>query len=83
MKDKIYLVTGAAGFLGGTICRELLNNGAHVRALVLPNDPARQYLSKQIDVVEGDLCDIESLRSFFSVPAGTAYCQYCYGQSRV
>lgn len=71
MKDKIYLVTGAAGFLGGTICRELLNNGAHVRALVLPNDPARQYLSKQIDVVEGDLCDIESLRSFFSVPAGT------------
>ena len=37
-QDKVYLVTGAAGFLGGTICRELLESGAYVRALVLPND---------------------------------------------
>ncbi|MBQ5668007.1 MAG: NAD-dependent epimerase/dehydratase family protein, partial [Peptococcaceae bacterium] len=30
MNDKVYLVTGAAGFLGGTICRELLESGAYV-----------------------------------------------------
>ncbi|MBQ2369908.1 MAG: NAD-dependent epimerase/dehydratase family protein, partial [Peptococcaceae bacterium] len=70
MNDKVYLVTGAAGFLGGTICRELLESGAYVRALVLPNDPARAYVPDSIDVVEGDICDMDSLRRFFDVPEG-------------
>ena len=35
MKEKMYLVTGAAGFLGGTICRELIARGDRVRALSL------------------------------------------------
>ena len=70
MNDKVYLVTGAAGFLGGTICRELLESGAYVRALVLPNDPARAYVPDSIDVVEGDICDMDSLHRFFDVPEG-------------
>ncbi|MBQ5668655.1 MAG: SDR family NAD(P)-dependent oxidoreductase, partial [Peptococcaceae bacterium] len=68
--DKVYLVTGAAGFLGGAICRELLEKGADVRALVLPNDPAKQYVPENIDIVEGDICDMDSLRRFFDVPEG-------------
>ena len=68
--DKVYLVTGAAGFLGGAICRELLEKGAAVRALVLPNDPAKQYVPENIDIVEGDICDMDSLRRFFDVPEG-------------
>ena len=63
--DKVYLVTGAAGFLGGAICRELLEKGADVRALVLPNDPAKQYVPENIDIVEGDICDMDSLRLFY------------------
>lgn len=69
--NKVYLVTGAAGFLGGNICRELVERGEQVRALVLPNDASKKYLSEKIDVVEGDLCDMDSLRHFFDVPAGT------------
>ena len=38
------LVTGAAGFLGGTICRQLVDRGDDVRAFVLPNDPAMKYV---------------------------------------
>jgi dihydroflavonol-4-reductase len=38
MAKKMYLVTGAAGFLGGTICRQLVARGDMVRAFVLPND---------------------------------------------
>ena len=68
--DKVYLVTGAAGFLGGAICRELLEKGADVRALVLPNDPAKQYIPENIDIVEGDICDMDSLRRFFDVSEG-------------
>ena len=65
MKNKIYLVTGAAGNLGGNICRQLLEKGERVRGLVLPNDPTGKYLPKEVDVVYGDLLDVPSLEEFF------------------
>ena len=65
MKNKIYLVTGAAGNLGGNICRQLLEKGERVRGLVLPNDPAEKYLPKEVEVIHGDLLDVPSLEEFF------------------
>ncbi len=65
-----YLVTGAAGFLGGTICRQLIEKGEDVRALVLPGDPAKKYVPQKAEIVEGDLCDRESLEKFFTVEEG-------------
>lgn len=64
----LYLVTGAAGFLGSTVCRELIEQGSHVRAFILPNDPARKYVPEGVEILEGDLTSIESLRPFFAVP---------------
>ena len=66
-KEKIYLVTGAAGFLGGTVCRKLIERGENVRAFVLKNDPAIKYIPKEVEKIEGDLCDIKSLERFFNV----------------
>lgn len=71
MKNSIYLVTGAAGFLGGTVCRQLIARGDKVRAFVLPNDPAMKFVPKEAEICEGDLTNIESLKQFFAVPAGT------------
>lgn len=71
MAETMYLVTGAAGFLGGTICRQLIERGDKVRAFVLPNDKAMRFVPKEAEIVEGDLCDMESLRRFFTVPEGT------------
>lgn len=71
MTKTMYLVTGAAGFLGGTICRQLVERGEMVRAFVLPNDPALQFVPKEADVVEGDLCNIADVRKFFEVEEGT------------
>ncbi len=65
------LVTGAAGFLGGTICRHLIDRGDRVRAFVLPNDPARKYVPAEAEIVEGDLTDMASLEKFFTVEDGT------------
>ncbi len=71
MSNTMYLVTGAAGFLGGTICRQLVERGEKVRAFVLPNDRAMKFVPKEAEIVEGDLCDMESLQRFFAVPEGT------------
>ncbi len=69
-KDRMILVTGAAGFLGGTICRHLIDRGDKVRAFILPNDPAGRYVPDEAEVIEGDLTDMESLERLFSVPEG-------------
>ena len=64
----IYLVTGAAGFLGGTVCRQLIENGSKVRGFILPNDPARKFVPDGVEIFEGDLTDMESLKPFFDIP---------------
>lgn len=63
------MVTGAAGFLGGTICRQLVARGEKTRVLILPNDKAAGFIPKEAEICEGDLCDKESLRRFFDVPS--------------
>lgn len=71
MRNTMYLVTGAAGFLGGTICRELILRGESVRAFVLPGDKAAKFIPDAAEICEGDLCDMESLERFFSVDENT------------
>lgn len=70
MNDRIYLLTGAAGFLGSNICAQLLAEGKKVRALVLPNDKSVKYIPEEVEVTIGDLCDEGSLEPFFTVPEG-------------
>ena len=68
--NRYYLLTGAAGFLGTNICMQLLEQGCKVRALVLPNDKSVKFIPEQVEVVLGDLTDINSLDAFFNVPEG-------------
>lgn len=70
MSNRIYLVTGAAGFLGSNVCAQLLEKGEKVRALVLPNDKSVKYIPKEVEICLGDLCDENSLEAFFEVPEG-------------
>lgn len=71
MENTMYLVTGAAGFLGSTICRQLIARGDKVRAFVLPGDKAVKYLPEEVEVIEGDICEMADVKKFFAVPEGT------------
>ena len=72
MENRIYLVTGAAGFLGSNVCKQLLEKGERVRALVLPNDKSVKFIPKEVEICLGDLCNEDSLEEFFRVPKGTS-----------
>lgn len=56
------LVTGATGFIGGNLVRELLQQGFQVRALVRPSSSLATLSTLDVELVTGDLLDVESLR---------------------
>jgi len=55
------LVTGATGFIGGNLVRELLQQGFQVRALARKDSSRRNISDLEIDVAIGDLRDRTSL----------------------
>lgn len=57
------LVTGGTGFLGAHLVRELLKDGAAVKALVRKGSDRRNLDNVPVEVVEGDLLDPPSLAS--------------------
>jgi uncharacterized protein YbjT (DUF2867 family) len=58
------LVTGATGNVGRNVVEQLVNRGADVRALV--RDPSKAGFAASVEVVQGDLLDVDSLRSAMS-----------------
>lgn len=66
---KTFIVTGAAGFLGSVVCRQLVEQNQRVRALVLPNDHNAQHLPSEVEIFEGDVTDINTLKPLFDVEA--------------
>ena len=58
------VVTGAGGFLGGNLVRELLKQGHTVRAVIRKRTSGIDGLS--VETVTGDVRDIDSLHKAFS-----------------
>lgn len=77
--EKVYLVTGASGFLGSAIVRLLLRrNDGEVRVLLLPGDDARALKGLDVSRFEGDVADRSSLAPFFSGLEGRqSYVYHC------
>ena len=65
---KEYIVTGAAGFLGSAVVRELLCRGVkaeNIRALALENEKLPSDLPESVVWVRGDVTDDGSLGGLF------------------
>ncbi len=57
-----FFITGATGFLGGEIIRQLVNAGPEVRAIVRDAQNAKSMDELEIKLFRGDVTDEESLR---------------------
>ena len=71
MNKTMYLLTGAAGYLGSNISRSLIAKNKCVRALVLKGDPAITQVPAEAEIISGDICDLDSVEEFFNVPDNT------------
>lgn len=58
------LITGATGTVGRQVVDHLTHRGADVRALV--RDPAKAQFDPAVDVVQGDLLDVDAVRRALS-----------------
>lgn len=59
---KKALVTGAGGFIGSNVVRELLTEGVHVRALVRPGENLKNLEGLDVEHIEGDVLNPGDLR---------------------
>ena len=65
---KIYIITGANGFLGNNLIRKLvLNEENEIRALVLPNDTINSLEGLRCKIYYGDITKLESLNEIFNI----------------
>jgi dihydroflavonol-4-reductase len=56
------LVTGATGHIGNVLIRKLLKRKEKVRAMVMPQEDRRALKGLNVEIVEGDVLDVKSLR---------------------
>jgi len=63
MADKTVVITGISGFLGGNLARALLSRGEVVKGLIHRDRRAVDGLD--VELIEGDLLDLESLKRAF------------------
>jgi CDP-glucose 4,6-dehydratase len=84
--QKKVFVTGATGFIGGNLTRELLNQGAQVVTIMrddLPTNTLRMLgIFDQVTIVRGDLADIQLLSRTLN-EYGISFCFHLAAQALV
>ncbi len=62
----LFLLTGATGFLGRTIMKNLVENKQKVRVLAVPNDPLMSSIPDEVEIHTGFVDQINTIESFFA-----------------
>ena len=79
---KTVIITGANGFVGSNLCKELLNNGYQVKALHRKGSNIKTLEGLSVKLVEGDICDIESLTKAFQGCDGVFHIAALFRQAK-
>lgn len=61
----MWLVTGATGHIGNVLVRKLLERGEKVRALILPGESRESIQGLNVEAVEGDILNLDTLFESF------------------
>jgi dihydroflavonol-4-reductase len=61
--SRLALVTGASGFVGSAVARQLIGQGWRVRVLLRPSSDRRNVADLPVETVQGTLEDAASLRA--------------------
>jgi len=61
----LIVVTGATGHIGNVLVRELMTRHQKVRVVVLPADDCRVLVGLDVEIIRGDVTDLESLKTAF------------------
>jgi uncharacterized protein YbjT (DUF2867 family)/tryptophan-rich sensory protein len=70
--DRLVLLTGATGYVGGRLLSVLLDQGVKTRCLARRPEILRARADRQVEIMAGDVMDFESLSKAL-VGADTAY----------
>ena len=69
----MWLVTGATGHIGNVLVRKLIERGEKVRALILPGESVESISGLQVEAVEGDVLNMDSLFKPFEGVRGVSW----------
>ena len=61
----MWLVTGATGHIGNVLVRKLLERGEKVRVLILPGESRESIQGLNVEAVDGDVLNLDSLFKSF------------------
>ncbi len=72
----MFAVTGATGHLGNVLIRELLKHNKKIKAVILPGEDTASIEGLEVERIEGNVLDPDSLRRAFR---GTEVVFHCAG----
>ncbi|MBN7573059.1 epimerase [Clostridium sp. 2-1] len=61
------LITGATGFIGTALCKEMTKGGHNVTAVIRPNSFKRQRLPKEVSVIELPIDKLSELKGSYDL----------------